>query len=806
MKLYRNSKIRFGQIVLLGAFIGLTTNANAQEFIIDNSQFNIVGSGASAGFSQSASIDGTGAITNIANVPIFSNFGIPSFGFSIKPISASADTYTFRIGVIIDNNSTSSRLEAKLDTLNLVVDGNNNITGAVPVQDLRILLRSNDGSIDVMADISNGTANGPVSISGSSISIDGEKLISRISSNSAIENLILTEFDKAASYTYTIALEPLGNSVQWGIDTDSGVGYSFAAFSNFDGSAFELNSSELSSFFNDAQRVTGTFNVLPSGSTTDTGSTTDPIEEASTSSTQATDSVNSTIANGGTPTQEELDAVVTASQTLNTNLANTSSATVTTSQLSTLGTAVQKLVATNALLSQTSSQNASVTSNTNAVLSSAATLLKGFSEKETLTAAEANAGLEIVKNLLTNAPGFFAGSNEDEKNLTSMSDLLAATFALGAKANPPVVFEAKNYTGAVTALTQLNEKKITESGVCGSQSLTGGLNVNAVVNPLLQTQLWWFGSPNPTPPPNVNIFQYTPLTLVSPFLKPLYGWYENIRFEPAVLGTTYKIGPCGTITVGFTGNLQNGDSNPMLLAATAPIEIEKDLDNYTVKAHIGGNTFVGSIFNLVLVPSNFINGTIPQPNGTVLWVQDGQAYNIGSSSADFAQFAAAVQDGGYEVSSRNDGAIDIQTGPNEKFSGVFAYDNIAGHEGACGVVSITPPTGGVTSPEYAFTATCADNGVTQRIVPYVSQSDFYTLGNFLQLTVTTDRDTGIINIADVGRFKPSFFSYTLTTADQAYLEANATEGFAFRSSDINEDGKLDVEVLHSSGVQVLYGL
>ena len=137
---------------------------------------------------------------------------------------------------------------------------------------------------------------------------------------------------------------------------------------------------------------------------------------------------------------------------------------------------------------------------------------------------------------------------------------------------------------------------------------------------------------------------------------------------------------------------------------------------------------------------------------------------------------------------------------------MFAYDDVSGHEGACGAVTITPPVGAVTSPGYAFTATCATSGVTQRIVPYVGQSDFYAFGNFSGAIVSTDRDTGIFNVQDLGSFKPSFFTYALTANDQTFLTANETGGLAFRRSDVNGDGKMDYEMLHSSGVQVLYGL
>ena len=84
---------------------------------------------------------------------------------------------------------------------------------------------------------------------------------------------------------------------------------------------------------------------------------------------------------------------------------------------------------------------------------------------------------------------------------------------------------------------------------------------------------------------------------------------------------------------------------------------------------------------------------------------------------------------------------------------------------------------------------------------------FYTTIANAGLEALTDRNTGIIQIKNLGNFRPSFFASALSTADQTYLNANKNaDGVAFRSKDANGDGRMDYEFLTSTGVQLFYGL
>ena len=71
-------------------------------------------------------------------------------------------------------------------------------------------------------------------------------------------------------------------------------------------------------------------------------------------------------------------------------------------------------------------------------------------------------------------------------------------------------------------------------------------------NPLLQNSLWWFGTPNPTPPPTAYTRTFTPLANLPEWSLPSYGWFRNLNFEACVLGLgttiTPSVGPYGTST------------------------------------------------------------------------------------------------------------------------------------------------------------------------------------------------------------------------------------------------------------------
>jgi hypothetical protein len=68
---------------------------------------------------------------------------------------------------------------------------------------------------------------------------------------------------------------------------------------------------------------------------------------------------------------------------------------------------------------------------------------------------------------------------------------------------------------------------------------------------ILQNGLWWFGTPNPTPPTQTTVFTFYPLALIPGFLQPFFGWFSAINLEACVLGVTLRIGPYGTVSGSY---------------------------------------------------------------------------------------------------------------------------------------------------------------------------------------------------------------------------------------------------------------
>ena len=77
-------------------------------------------------------------------------------------------------------------------------------------------------------------------------------------------------------------------------------------------------------------------------------------------------------------------------------------------------------------------------------------------------------------------------------------------------------------------------------------------------NPIFQNRLWWFGTPNPTPPPPAFTNTFEPLADLPGWSRGYYGWYRKLDFEACVLGLsntiTPSVGPYGTSTTRFSSS------------------------------------------------------------------------------------------------------------------------------------------------------------------------------------------------------------------------------------------------------------
>lgn len=255
------------------------------------------------------------------------------------------------------------------------------------------------------------------------------------------------------------------------------------------------------------------------------------------------------------------------------------------------------------------------------------------------------------------------------------------------------------------------------------------------------------------------------------------------------------------------GGSTSGISGGQLLAISSDtVQIEVDPFTGGLIISAPGERYYGAAVNVRVVSSTMPKGISYMRDGRALVVAGGMAIEIAPTPVDLVSFTAAVKAAGYDMRMRKSGGIEISLGNGEFFSGAMAYDNLSGTTGSCEAVQFMEPSGAVNSATYAFEMLCSD-GSRQRITPFVHDSRFYDALAAAGSRVSTDRNTGVLQIQGIGRFKPGFFVGAPTAEDQAYLSANATaEGVALQTEDINGDGILDYVFISNVGTQAILGL
>lgn len=210
-------KKRLCQFVAAGLLLGAGSSVYANDFSLTSNQFTISETNASdPDFSVTATLGSDGVLdTTGANLPQFDlssstlNTGIPTFSFTIDSSGLDANTtHNFKIGLSIsdDASPTTRRFEAFLGTLTLAVDGSKNVTGTIPSQNLQV--RAKKGSATFYQAINNPSANGPVSISGGTITLSGSEAVTLLKAqgNDALD-AVLDSFTLNGAFTFRVVIE-----------------------------------------------------------------------------------------------------------------------------------------------------------------------------------------------------------------------------------------------------------------------------------------------------------------------------------------------------------------------------------------------------------------------------------------------------------------------------------------------------------------------------------------------------------------------------------------------------------------------
>ncbi len=811
----RSTLFQIRNIIIVG-MLGLTSTIDAAApatFTLENNQLTISGGSGTTFSTQTATISSAGVVSTIANVPSTNGVGIPSFAFTLVPSNVPDGSYDFRVGVTIDDNANDRRMEAKIDKLTLTVAGTT-VTGTIPAAGnaLRVLGRDGANTLQVALSTTNNQQSGPITVSGGTVSFNASTLIDRIrsSTTTSFDTYILKEFEQAATYTYHIAVQQLAGApatLDFGTTQPAFTSLPKVGVDVSSPATFSLNSSELATGFTSAPYVKGEFNVVyiapsSSGGGGGTGGSNAEV-------TQGTANLEQELANipeisTDTPpsadTVAKIETAVTNAGTVAAQAAAAAAAgTLTPSQ------AIATLLQSNKAVELAGkAKQAGATSSTSAstsVLTNIASVFSGLSNSGTTIsdtqkaqlATEAKKAIDNAKALIKEGEG---GTTQAE--LIALVDAGAQLLNNMTKLNGNVVPD-----DVVTSVNTLSTSAISNS-LQGVEAANGiDRNDPVAVRNFLQSN----------PAAKEKAVEKTPKTAMSVKFSLTFNAVSTSCDSSILDALRNDVANASGIPLSrvviTTANCDNNNQTQALLsggnilaATTTPtIAIE---DNGRFIYSTDTEKYVGrSIARLV--PSSIPTGTSALPNGKTLIVQAGIATEVSPTALDEETFGAAVSSAGYQLSYNDNGSIGIDLGNNESFSGAFAYNDV-GTATSCGAVTFTAPVGSPTDPNYAFIANCAD-GAAQRITPFAHTNAFYATLSTEGISATTDRNTGIVTIPNIGSFKPSFFVNPLSLNDTAYYNATKNaDGIAFRATDANGDGKTDYEVISATGVQLLYGL
>ncbi len=278
----------------------------------------------------------------------------------------------------------------------------------------------------------------------------------------------------------------------------------------------------------------------------------------------------------------------------------------------------------------------------------------------------------------------------------------------------------------------------------------------------------------------------------------------NERGLPAGLGATLAQALAKVVAIDAVSTPAGNAAEILFDALGSAAQLRQDPLTAGLEIVLPGERYQGMVLSVRVVSDLLPGGLRFLPDGQVVLVHQGYAFEIAPIVADLPAFVSIVGNAGFEFSMRDDGAIEINVGGGEHFVGAFAYDNLIESSGACGDMDVAAPVGSILSADYYFAVRCA-NGAQQRVVPFVHDRAFYQAMADLGNAVTTDRNTGLINIEGLGRYKPGYFLSPLTAGESDFLAANKDgNGVAIHFADINGNGMQDAVLMTAAGTQPMY--
>ena len=210
--------------------------------------------GPSGGYTPSIGTDGvvTGATGEMAGT------GLESIALSITNDNVTDATYTVELGIVVDDADNSRRVEAYLPGVQVTTTSTTTAVTLQATNNLQISGRSSDGNTTFSTSLTNGTADGPVTASGNTLTFNFSNLQQKIEDKFGAASgsaAIINNFISSGKYAYTILIKstsvPIGHvssgtvSAFPSANIASGCGYYGANLAAISGSPI-ANSSYLS--------------------------------------------------------------------------------------------------------------------------------------------------------------------------------------------------------------------------------------------------------------------------------------------------------------------------------------------------------------------------------------------------------------------------------------------------------------------------------------------------------------------------------------------------------------------------------
>lgn len=136
--------------------------------------------------------------------------GLPSFEFTIDTDgleASSSNTFKIGLSIVDDASPTTRRFEAYISELTLAVaDDGTTVSGTIPAQSMNVLAKK--GSATFYQAIENSSDNGPVTISGGTLSFNGEQAVTLLkAAGNDVLDAVIDDFTLSGAFTFRIVME-----------------------------------------------------------------------------------------------------------------------------------------------------------------------------------------------------------------------------------------------------------------------------------------------------------------------------------------------------------------------------------------------------------------------------------------------------------------------------------------------------------------------------------------------------------------------------------------------------------------------